>query len=64
MDLGGGRVERDPAVGDLLRGLDGAVGQDAVPAELLRNSGSRFDPAVVAACLRALDTPPIAAQGL
>ena len=40
------------------------VGQDAVPAELLRNSGSRFDPAVVAACLRALDTPPIAAQGL
>lgn len=40
------------------------VGQEAVPAELLRNSGSRFDPAVVAACLRALDTPPVAAQGL
>ena len=40
------------------------VGQEAVPAELLRNSGSRFDPAVVAACLRALDTPPLAAQGL
>lgn len=40
------------------------VGQEAVPAELLRNSGSRFDPAVVAACLRALDTPPAAAQGL
>lgn len=40
------------------------VGQEAVPAELLRNSGSRFDPAVVAACLRALDTPPFAAQGL
>lgn len=33
------------------------VGQDAVPAELVRNSGSRFDPAVVAACLRALDMP-------
>ena len=40
------------------------VGQEAVPAELLRNSGSRFDPAVVAACLRALDSPPAAAQGL
>jgi len=41
------------------------VGQDAVPAELLRNSGSRFDPAVVAACLRALDTPhPAAVQGI
>lgn len=40
------------------------VGQDAVPAELLRNSGSRFDPAVVAACLRALEQPPAAAQGL
>ena len=41
------------------------VGQEAVPAELLRNSGSRFDPAVVAACLRALDMPqPAAAQGL
>ncbi|MGE3957564.1 MAG: HD-GYP domain-containing protein [Vicinamibacterales bacterium] len=39
------------------------VGQEAVPAELLRNSGSRFDPAVVAACLRALDQPPVAAQG-
>lgn len=39
------------------------VGQDAVPAELLRNSGSRFDPAVVAACLRALDMPQDAAQG-
>jgi len=37
------------------------VGQDAVPAELLRNSGSRFDPAVVAACLRALDIPQHAA---
>ncbi len=34
------------------------VGQEAVPAELVRNSGSRFDPAVVAACLRALDMPP------
>lgn len=40
------------------------VGQDAVPAELVRNSGSRFDPAVVAACLRALDMPPAAAQGI
>jgi len=41
------------------------VGQDAVPAELLRNSGSRFDPAVVAACLRALDMPQHAAvQGI
>ncbi|MBS1818526.1 MAG: HD domain-containing protein [Acidobacteria bacterium] len=39
------------------------VAQDAVPAELLRNSGSRFDPAVVAACLRALDAPRSAAQG-
>ena len=39
------------------------VGQDAVPAELVRNSGSRFDPAVVAACLRALDMPQDAAQG-
>lgn len=38
------------------------VGQDAVPAELVRNSGSRFDPAVVAACLRALDMPHDAAQ--
>jgi response regulator RpfG family c-di-GMP phosphodiesterase len=40
------------------------VAQDAVPAELVRNSGSRFDPAVVQACLRALDVPPSAAQGV
>jgi response regulator RpfG family c-di-GMP phosphodiesterase len=39
------------------------VDQGAVPVELVRNSGSRFDPAVVAACLRALDMPPAAAQG-
>lgn len=39
------------------------VDQAAVPVELVRNSGSRFDPAVVAACLRALDMPHAAAQG-
>jgi response regulator RpfG family c-di-GMP phosphodiesterase len=40
------------------------VDQEAVPVELVRNSGSRFDPAVVAACLRALDEPPAAAREL
>lgn len=33
------------------------VTQEAVPAELVRNAGSRFDPAVVAACLRTLESP-------
>ncbi len=33
------------------------VTQEAVPAELVRNAGSRFDPAVVAACLRTLEMP-------
>jgi response regulator RpfG family c-di-GMP phosphodiesterase len=40
------------------------VDQEAVPVELVRNSGSRFDPTVVAACLRALDAPQAAAEGL
>jgi response regulator RpfG family c-di-GMP phosphodiesterase len=40
------------------------VNQEAVPVELVRNSGSRFDPAVVAACLRALDEPQTAAREL
>lgn len=37
------------------------VGRDAADDEIVRHAGTRFDPDVVAACLRSIDTTPVQA---